>query len=55
MKYWINLKKLVTLALERDTAKKLYNKSTFINTSFRCNTPVSPFTFTCMVLTGFLD
>ena len=39
----------------QDTAKKLCNTRTFINTSFKCNTPVSSFTFTCIVLTGFLD
>ena len=39
----------------KDTAKKLCNTRTFINTSLKCNTPVSSFTFTCRVLTGFLD
>ena len=64
LKYLNNLGKNVTLALEKlgkmvtlgkDTAKKLCNTRTFINTSFKCNTPVSSVTFTCMVLTGFLD
>ena len=40
---------------QEDTSKKLCNTRTFINTSFKCNAPVSSFTFTCTVLTGFLD
>ena len=55
LKHLNNLRKVVTLALERDTAKKLCNTRTFINTSFKCDIPVSSFTFTCIVLTGFLD